>query len=847
MSYELSHDTIARQVYEKASTEARTRRKVERFVHERHAAYRERGADLTQDDLDYVRPYRKAINISAQEEKFLSEGQAQLDRRRFWQRVLVLSIIAILTAATIISYQQYRKAAEQTAIAKAEEQKAHESDLLAQERAKEAEQERNKAEASEEAAIAAEARALAEAEAAKRERAEAIRARRETQTALNETESFELAYRAGVAAGDKAFVEGLNLAWQSFLALPGKHSSDAILDIAHPFDVWDIPTSVERHRLEAFDYLQFSDDGQYYFTYTDYETDSIAVWRAADQLFLFKREVEGFSKEVEWVEYKHSISFSPDGKLLIAYDTASGDRKAWRLPSGRSVSIDDWPAIAIYALCWAQDIKAIDGDYRLLFGDGYEMRILSWEKLMRSNATLGEDDFANLLFRSDEYRVTTLQIDRSEDEFFPRGVFSPDGSELIMVEDDLNQLARFDARTGERLSGVQTAEYSIDALAFPDHGRYIVAGNEGAALVYDPKLNQRLDSFQMTYPDYLSPKGNLFIEHDRNYLRAWNYELVWSEHWLPKGEEIKQLTIGPQNGHLVYKLQNDQVWVQEMKIGGSRRQLQASAKDNFYFFFSSDEKFLLCKTKSEDYSHYQLFDVLSGKEIGGVSQYSALAFSPDASFVFSCDTLGKILRHPINDISAAELVIDNEYPVESLLVGPNDQYLMTYNTYSGSTRGRMWNMNTQEVHYSFFIPTDPLSCAFSPDGKYLYFVPIRGFDRVESYVYTVDIESKRLGEHLARPNFRTTKTIRPEEPYLWPMLVDGQHYLMTMDGIWDVATGLQLESFRHRRRQSTEPTTNLIAVDPQARFTLQIKDGLIHRYPTLLPNLWNGNISSSRE
>ncbi len=844
MSYELSHDTIAKQVYEKASTEARTRRKVERFVHERHAAYTERGAALTQDDLDYVKPYRKAINISVAEEKFLADGQTQLERRRFWQRILVLGIIGILTTATIISWQQYRKATEQTEIAKEEERKAHESDLRAQERAKEAEQERNKAEASEKAATAAEARAVEEAEAAKRERAEAIRARRATQTALNETESFELAYRAGVAAEDGKYLEGLSLSWQSFLALPGKHSTDAVLNIAHPFEEWDLATSVERYRVESFDQLQFSDDGKYYFTGSYYGTDSIAVWRASDQLFLFKREVQGLRDKV--LEDKYSICFSPDSKLLIAFDTDDGERKAWQVPSGRSVNIDEWPAFALYALSCARDIKATANDYHLLVGDGREMRVLSWESLMSSTASLEQDDIEKL-FRTDEYAVTKLQIDRSADEYFPKGVFSPDGRELIMVEDDEDELARFDARTGERLPGKRNAEYSIDALAFPDHGRYIVACSESAALVYDPKLTQRIDSFQMTYPDYLSPKGDLFVEHDRNYLRAWNYDFIWSEQWLPNGEEFQNVVIGPQSGHLIYQLADHEVWIQEMRIGGSSRQLQNSDKDNNYFFFSSDEKFLLCKTTSQDYASYQLFKTANGKEIEGLDNYTALTFSPDAKYLFSCDTLGKIHRHPLNDISSAELIIDNGYPVESLHVGPNGRYLVTYNTYSGSTRGRMWNIDTQEKHAEFAIPTDPEACAFSPDGKYLYFAPIRGFDDAPDYIYTMEVETKKLGSLLANPNYRTVVTRRQQEPYLWPLLVDGQHYFMTRDGIWDVATGFQLESFKYQRGEKGDPPTQLIAVDPQARFTLQMKDGQINRYPTILPNLLNGNISPSSE
>lgn len=84
MKYELIHDTIARQVFEKASTEARTRRKVERFIRERYEANQLRGAKLTQDDIDYINPYLAQVNITAEEAAFVEKGRKALlaGRRR---------------------------------------------------------------------------------------------------------------------------------------------------------------------------------------------------------------------------------------------------------------------------------------------------------------------------------------------------------------------------------------------------------------------------------------------------------------------------------------------------------------------------------------------------------------------------------------------------------------------------------------------------------------------------------------------------------------------------------------------------------------------------------------------
>ncbi len=60
MQFELAHDPIVRQVYEKVSVEARTRPKVGKFIRERY----QRKAVLPEDNLDYIRPYWDQVNIS---------------------------------------------------------------------------------------------------------------------------------------------------------------------------------------------------------------------------------------------------------------------------------------------------------------------------------------------------------------------------------------------------------------------------------------------------------------------------------------------------------------------------------------------------------------------------------------------------------------------------------------------------------------------------------------------------------------------------------------------------------------------------------------------------------------
>ena len=101
MHYELSHDSIARQVYQKASTEARARRKVERFISERYQAYQERHAPLTQDDVDYVWPYLNVVNSKPEELAFIQEGKRKLQRSR---RVRMLALGLTTLAFAVLAF-----------------------------------------------------------------------------------------------------------------------------------------------------------------------------------------------------------------------------------------------------------------------------------------------------------------------------------------------------------------------------------------------------------------------------------------------------------------------------------------------------------------------------------------------------------------------------------------------------------------------------------------------------------------------------------------------------------------------------------------------------------------------
>ncbi len=115
MRYELSHDSIARQVIEKASDEMHLRRKLQKYIEDRHEAFLERGAQLSKDDWIYISPHLQKVSLSAATERFLLEGRRALIRRARNKRIAQVSIGLFLFVASLVSLGLWANAEKQKA------------------------------------------------------------------------------------------------------------------------------------------------------------------------------------------------------------------------------------------------------------------------------------------------------------------------------------------------------------------------------------------------------------------------------------------------------------------------------------------------------------------------------------------------------------------------------------------------------------------------------------------------------------------------------------------------------------------------------------------------------------
>jgi WD40 repeat protein len=112
MKYELTHDTIARQIYEQASDQLKARRRARLLVGRALERYRDRGVLLRQEDLDEVRPYEKSIHFSPAERQLIEASRRALAAAARRRRNIALGVIAALTLFLAIALWQWKAAAE---------------------------------------------------------------------------------------------------------------------------------------------------------------------------------------------------------------------------------------------------------------------------------------------------------------------------------------------------------------------------------------------------------------------------------------------------------------------------------------------------------------------------------------------------------------------------------------------------------------------------------------------------------------------------------------------------------------------------------------------------------------
>lgn len=101
MKFELSHDTLARVIYDRSSTEDKMRLKILGFIRGRHQYYLDNKNLLTKEDLAYIRPYLAKLELSPDEDNFIKRSRQAVKLQYYWTLGSTIFIIIVLGALFI--------------------------------------------------------------------------------------------------------------------------------------------------------------------------------------------------------------------------------------------------------------------------------------------------------------------------------------------------------------------------------------------------------------------------------------------------------------------------------------------------------------------------------------------------------------------------------------------------------------------------------------------------------------------------------------------------------------------------------------------------------------------------
>jgi len=97
LKIEISHDTLAKTVYDKASTEDRMRLMVGNLLKAKYQLFKEKHVYLTSDELKSIAPFERQLDLTTDEKSFLTSSKI-----RAQSKFIGGGIIFVLTGAIIM-------------------------------------------------------------------------------------------------------------------------------------------------------------------------------------------------------------------------------------------------------------------------------------------------------------------------------------------------------------------------------------------------------------------------------------------------------------------------------------------------------------------------------------------------------------------------------------------------------------------------------------------------------------------------------------------------------------------------------------------------------------------------
>ncbi|BDS09522.1 hypothetical protein [Aureispira anguillae] len=104
MKIELSHDILAKRIYDKSSVEDKMRIKIHQLLNDHLTLYEENNVLLSKDDLIYINPFLDSIELTPKEYKLVKKSEQFIRRKRYRLYFLVAIVAALLIAFNLITW-----------------------------------------------------------------------------------------------------------------------------------------------------------------------------------------------------------------------------------------------------------------------------------------------------------------------------------------------------------------------------------------------------------------------------------------------------------------------------------------------------------------------------------------------------------------------------------------------------------------------------------------------------------------------------------------------------------------------------------------------------------------------
>ena len=531
-----------------------------------------------------------------------------------------------------------------------------------------------------------------------------------------------------------------------------------------------------------------------------------AIAFSPDGMSIAMTDINGITKVVnvetkeELLEYRGtnrillSITFSPDGKSLLANGSEDNTIGLWDIASGEEVL-----ALGARATILSVAISP-DGNYFFIGETDSYMTILD----IRAGEYIGEvnsitgNAITSISVSSDgtlvatgSYKDATIWDVKTQEAILSlehpdwvNGVaISPNGKYLVTGGGDF--IARiWDIKTGEQSRALVGHTDIVTSVAYSPDGSQVLTGSKdnttrlwNADVNYNQRIfNTRTDA---VWDVAFSPDGKSIVtgSHDPN---DHNYK-IWD---LETGRQIGSLA-GDTAFSSSISYSNDGNFILTSNVDGSVRIWDAKTMRRkttlipvtngaaYDAAFSSDGKYVITGS-SNNVALAAVFDAKTGEQLLPLQHtdlVTSVLFTPDGKFAFTaCED--KMIRKW--DMETGEVVLTTSYAsyfVQAMAISNDGKYILI-GAEKGGAAGLI-DVNTGELVKEFLHNNDSgiYAVTFSPDGKYAL---TGSFDRTARLW---DIESGDLIRTFKHKDYVNAVSFSPDGKLILTGTDDGSAYI----------------------------------------------------------------------